>query len=1266
MKYSCILTVSVLLLAGTLWADDSDGFVFGPNRLRGNPSVSTYLENDKGIPVYVEGSLLSNKTGADEAAAAVAFFEEHKGAYKMVSPADELTVNRIDRDRLDMSHVRLRQNYRGVPVVSGNLIAHFTPEGVLKTVNGYYFHDIDINVIPIVTSEKAITIADDDLRSFFGVGDPARPELVVFPWENTYYLCWRLFIHSDTPMGRWEYFVDAKSGEIVYRANRIMNENDIGTGYGVMGGFRDHIDTDFNGTAYQMRDYTRQLNNNPHGHDGQMPDGNYIQTNIAGGSLPGSIATDADNYWDDPDTQRPAVDGQVYSALFYDWLLAELGRNSFNGSGATMLTSVNYSAEGDNNAYWNGNQIVVWSWSSGWRSLAGCPDVIAHEWGHAVTDYTSDLVYQKEPGALNESFSDMIGTAFEWAHPTYDTPDWDIGENGRTTGVGFRSMEDPHLFGDPDYYGTSDPYWIDVENCTPSWSNDYCGVHTNSGVGNKWFFLLSDGGVHHGVTVTGIGVADAMAIAYRANAYYWNSNTDYHEAALGTISAADDLDPTGAWATQVGNAWNAVGVSTPGPDLVFDYPEGIPETVPSNQAKTFEVVITGTLGGSLVPGSGQIHYALNGGPYASDPLAQITSIRYQATLPATDCGDSYEFYVSAEEAATGVKYDPDPSSPHTAFAADSVIVVFEDDFQTDKGWTVSGSVVEGDWERAVPSNGGSRGDPPDDYDGSGMCYVTDNGVDADIDGGTTYLDSPAFDLSSGDATVSYARWYSNDWGNAPHTDTMKIYISSNGGTDWTLAETVGPVDEASGGWIEHSFPAGDFVSLTSQMKLRFEASDLGDGSVVEAGLDAVRITRYACGSLSDTLRILTETLPDWTAGFPYSYQLISTGGQGTHMWADKYDDLIGTGLSLTIDGLLYGTPLAAGTISFTAEVVDQGSNVDQQTYSFTINDSLLITSSSLPDWTTGVPYSYQLESSGGTGAKIWSATGNLSDFGLSLSPDGLITGAPTGPGIVSFDASVSDQTGMSVDQLFTFDINSAVQITTAFLPDWTAGVAYSEQIEASGGTGGHAWTDAYSDLTGTGLGLSPSGELTGVPTAAGPISFTALVQDAVGSSDEALFEFTVNPEVSISTDSVPEAELGTVYSYQFEATGGTGGITWVDRDDVLSGSGLSLSGDGLLSGTPVIEDEMVLIVRAEDGVGGLDERQYTLTIVRPYMCGDANGDETINVADAVYMISYVFSGGPAPEPLEAGDANCDGTENIADAVYIVAHIFGGGPPPCCP
>jgi len=1176
-----VITTIFILLSIAARADHSEEAIYGPNRLRHNPAISIYHENDNGIPLFVEGNLSDEKARGNEADMALAYFESHRGAYKMKSPVDELQVVASQVDDLGMRHIRFEQRYKGVRVIGGELIAHFDDAGQLRTVNGFYYHDIELDVSPAVNSDAAIKIASDNLKSFFGEGQPDQSELVIFPWEDVYYLSWQVTLLSDLPLGRWEYFIDAKTGDIILSTNRIMDADDIGTGYGVMGDFRSHIDTDSIESGFQMRDYTRQADNNPHGHDGQLMPGNFIQTSIAGDFLPGEIAIDDDNFWDDPETQRPVVDAQVYTGLFYDWLLAELGRNSYNDFGASMRTSVNYSPIGENNAYWSGTQLVILIWSEGWRSLAGCPDVIGHEWSHAVTDFCSDLEYRMESGALNESFSDMMGVAFEWAHPEYDTPDWTMAENGNMAGIPFRDLESPHTYNDPDYYGTTDPYWVDVENCTPSGYNDHCGVHVNSGVGNKWFVLLSDGGIHHDVTVDGIGVANAIKIAYRANCYYWTSSTDYYLGALGTMSAADDLDPSGIWRTQVALAWTAVGVTVPGPSLRFACPAGVPIILSSAQDTTFEVTITGISHGSPVAGTGQIHYSLDGGVFVTEAMTPVSSSSYEATLPGAGCWGRYEFYFSAEEASTGIHYFPEPSSPYEAMVVDSQIIIFEDNFETDKGWTISGDAIDGWWNRGIPAGLGERGDPPTDYDGSGQCYLTDNIYgNSDVDGGTTYLNSPVFDLSGGNAEITYARWYSNDWGDAPYTDTMRVYISNNGGADWSPVETVGPVDQASGGWYIFSFMAANIVPLTDQMKLRFEVSDLGAGSIVEAALDAVRISRNSCGSEPQPIFITTRSLPQWTADYPISEHLTATGGTGAYIWADKYGDLAGTGLMLTTDGYLTGTPLAEGSISFTAEATDQGSGYDEEP--------------------------------------------------------------------------------------FTVMINAAVSITTATLPDWTVGFSYLQQLNATGGTGSLSWSDKNGDLDGTGLSLSSTGLLSGIAATAGPISLTAVVSDRLGADDEQELSFTINDSVRIATTSLPDGEAGAPYSQQLLSSGGTTPIIWSDRDGDLDGSGLALSEGGLLSGIPLEDGEINFTVFVIDAAGCVDETPLALAVSPAYACGDANGDGETNVADAVYMINYVFKGGPAPDPVEAGDANCDGDSNIGDAVYIINYVFKGGPAPCCP
>ena len=293
--------------------------------------------------------------------------------------------------------------------------------------------------------------------------------------------------------------------------------------------------------------------------------------------------------------------------------------------------------------------------------------------------------------------------------------------------------------------------------------------------------------------------------------------------------------------------------------LRFEYPAGIPQTLTPGIPSTFEAVITGVRGGIPISGSGQLHYSVDGAPIVTVDMTETSSNHYEAVLPAVNCGSEIEFYITAEEEAAGQFSDP-PEAPTVMYGAipvTEIIIVFSDNFETDLGWTVvdSGGLTDGAWVGGVPAGMGDRGDPPADYDGSGRCYLTDNVYgNSDVDDGFTFLISPAFDLAGANAIINYALWYTNNFGNDPNNDLFKTYVSSNNGASWVLVESIGPVTQ--GGWTERSFGVNDFVTPTDQVRVRFEASDVGAGSVVEAGIDAFSVRVIEC-SVTD-VPALTE------------------------------------------------------------------------------------------------------------------------------------------------------------------------------------------------------------------------------------------------------------------------------------------------------------------------------------------------------------------------------------------------------------------------
>lgn len=608
------------------------------------------------------------------------------------------------------------------------------------------------------------------------------------------------------------------------------------------------------------------------------------------------------------------------------------------------------------------------------------------------------------------------------------------------------------------------------------------------------------------------------------------------------------------------------------PGISFTYPEGVPELIDPGQETTFDVIVAGIGEGIPVPGTGQLHYSINDAAFITVDMEESVPNEYVATLPAVNCGDYIDFYLSAEEQALGILYDHE-ASPYNAIPLNVIDTVFSDDFEDDNGWTISGGL----WARGQPTGGGGAYGNPDPTGGHWARNVIGYNLSGDYTNSMPqyHITSPAIDCSGLDnIELGFWRWLNVE---QPAYDHAYIKLSNNG-SSWT---TIWENDEeiTDNAWNEQILDISSYAADQATVYLRFTMGTT-DGSWTFSGwnIDDLSVIGYACELAG--LTISTSSLPDWTVNQPYSQTLDCVNQSGSVVWTDRDGNLSGTGLSLSAEGLVSGTPTGTGDISFIAQVIDE-----------------------VPD----------------TAVKA-----------------------------------------------FTFAINPAVEITTTELGDGTEGAGYSVQLEHTGGTGAMTWTDLNGDLAGSGLTLSTSGLLSGTPASASATSFTAQVTDIAGAGDQQPLTVNVNPVVEILTTSMPDAVDGQAYAHQLLASGGTGTINWVDVGDTLSGTGLSLSNDGLVSGTPAGVQTVNFTVSATDDMGSTDQQELAIDVVTDYVCGDADASGSADIDDAVYLISHIFAGGPAPDPLESGDADCSGAIDIDDVVYLIAYIFSDGPAPCDP
>jgi bacillolysin len=463
---------------------------------------------------------------ASPALVARAFFGSYGAAFGIRDQATELRVIGTEAGTGGRSAVRFQQLHAGVPVLGGELVVNLDADRNVLSANGEALPDAKVATSPQVGSAAAREAAVAAVAKTHA-GSPIRlkatvPSLWIYdsrilggPGLARPVLVWRLEVKGGDGAVNELVLVDAANGSVALRIDQIEN-------------------------ALPQRVICDAANSSA-----QYPCASPVR--VEGG--PTSTNAEVNQAYD-------------YAGHTFDFFSTHFGRNSVDNQGHLLTSTVRYCEAGCPfiNAFWDGQQTVF-----GPGVMAD--DVVGHEFTHAVTQFTANLFYYYQSGAINESISDVFGEFIDLTNGVGDDTAgvrWLVGED-ITAAAEFRNMANPPAKGDPDTM-TSPNYTADPDDDNPN--NDSGGVHTNSGVNNKAAFLMTDGESFHGHNVIGLGIPKVARIYYTVLTTMLTSASDYADLGSALQQACVNLASTGTAGitagdcTQVNEAVAATEMST--------------------------------------------------------------------------------------------------------------------------------------------------------------------------------------------------------------------------------------------------------------------------------------------------------------------------------------------------------------------------------------------------------------------------------------------------------------------------------------------------------------------------------------------------------------------------------------------------------------------------------------------------------------------------------------------------------------------------------
>jgi bacillolysin len=455
-----------------------------------------FIGASKNNPIDRPAALPEN---ASPEAAARAHMDEHGQLFGIENQASELRAESTDELDDGRASTHFQQVHEGVPILGGELNTQVDEANNLLVATGEVLPEIFLDTEPGVEAKEAQQaalekIAKDRELEVGGV-EATEPELWIYdpsllggPEPDVTRLVWRMEVTPAEGIVDFRelVLVDAQSGAVVLNFDQIHNARNRST---------------------------------------------YTANNDTNTTLPGTLKCNESSLCTNASLDADVRTAHRYTGETYDFYSAHHGRDSLDNLGMNLISTADYCDPDEDcpweNARWNGQQML---YGDGWAT----DDIVGHELTHGVTQNESHLFYYYQSGAINESLSDLWGEFIDLSNATepVDTQ-WLIGEDipGRDA---LRDMQDPPAFGDPDRM-TSANYTADTDE------GDAGGVHTNSGVGNKAAYLMTDGGTFNGKTITALGITKVAKIYYEAQANLLTSASDYQDLHANLQQACTNL-----------------------------------------------------------------------------------------------------------------------------------------------------------------------------------------------------------------------------------------------------------------------------------------------------------------------------------------------------------------------------------------------------------------------------------------------------------------------------------------------------------------------------------------------------------------------------------------------------------------------------------------------------------------------------------------------------------------------------------------------------